>query len=800
MFTLLFSNKIRGDCKVKVPTIFFCYAWDEHDDERYRKLEYLRERIIQHSRRQVEVILDKRNYEENESFETLRNRIPNYDLIVVFCTPDLKEIIDRQNRNTSGKIREVRNEYAIIKPCFEKREDTVFPVVFEGTKDTALLKIFEGKNVREYDSFGITKNKRTGRYTVQQRTEFNRHVEKIINRSVYNLKHKSPEYASAKEALDKLFKLRDNTDLPESCLVQSDIYPLVLNQTSYFVAGRKGAGKSTFIHNFRKMDEKRFDESYKQMNPISAEEINLEKTYYDLVVAHQNDLSTIDMYDILCVFWQVVFYLHCVLTICYEIDDYSLSAKDSRFKAFDKYCKKLKTLIGLRNGRKYKNIKSDLVPDSIFGAARELVSNQFGQCLNKVSEDELLITAFSARFKLQEIVESNFGIRETANFLDALNLCKKKIMLSLDGFNTRSDDFRKTTERTMDQEERQRRVEFERLFYRTLIEVVTKYKNDSYSDPVSHLMSKYVDFCIVLPKDRYDQIIEDDRDSFKKHFASLSWTAYELLQLVTKRIEYLISKITGKQIESDNDDWFERMDSALNYFSGLPKSISMEVQSNVIRMPLFNYVLRSSFWRPRDVISNLSALLSHIVRVDSSGNISLSNLNKLTEDEVKLAIKDNSQRIIKEEFVQENGYVFSNLQEVLDALNYCHEQMTINEFKQIIRKVDFIASYSYDLTLVESKMSVLYQLGVIGLRFENRYSQAMHYLHNICFVFNAGMVPFEEFIGNKNIDEADVQIVINPIFARALRLSFDNTKELLGNWPKEYVLENYKMKVHIRYL
>ena len=781
---------------MRVPTVFFCYAWK--DDDRYQKLVYIMNNVIHHAHEQIEVVLDRKKYEDNDSFEELRNRIPNYDLIVVFCTPDLKNIIDNNIEN--NKPREVRKEYEIIKSCYEKSQSLVFPVIFEGDEESALLNLFEGRKASEYDEFGIVKSKKRNKYIVQKSSEFKRHIRKMINTANYNLRNKSPEYATTRETLDKLFNLRDNTNLPKSCLVQSDLYPLVFNQTNYFVAGRKGAGKSTFIHNFRKMNIDLFDKKYKQMNPISAESIGLEEVYSELIQAHQKDLSIVSLYDVLCVFWQVVFFLHCVVTICYEIDDYSLTSSDHRFGTFDRYCKKLKKMIGLKSSTHYKTIKSDLAPDSVFRAARELVSDQFRKCLYALEKGELMETAFFARFKLQEIIESSFGKKDTQKFLEALNLCKKKILLSLDGFNTHSEDFRRTTEKTIDIFEKQRRSEFERLFFRTLIEVVTKYKTDMYSDPISHTMSKYVDFCIVLPKDRYDQIIEDDLDSFKKSFASLSWTAYELLQLATKRLEYLISIISNKPTDDTNDDWFARMKTAIDFFPGLPKMISMNVQNNVIKMSLFNYILRSSFWRPRDVISNLSALLSHIVKVDINGKIVFDESTRLTEDEVKLAIKDNSQRIIKEEFVEENNKVFSNLQEVLDKLNYSYEQMTVSEFKNLIHSVDFIASYYYDLTQDNRKMSVLYQLGVIGLCFEKEHAQEMHYLHNICFVFNAGMVPFEEFIENKNIDEVGVQIVINPIFARALKLKFDNTSELLGDWPMEYVLENYRMKNHIRYL
>ena len=61
-------------------------------------------------------------------------------------------------------------------------------------------------------------------------------------------------------------------------------------------------------------------------------------------------------------------------------------------------------------------------------------------------------------------------------------------------------------------------------------------------------------------------------------------------------------------------------------------------------------------------------------------------------------------------------------------------------------------------------------------------------------MFNAGMPPFDEFLKHNFKKEADVQIVFNPIFVRDSQFHFDNRKELLGNWSKEYINTNYKMK------
>ena len=783
---------------MKSPTVFFCYAWGT--EERYEKLEFLRSEIIMKSQSQIEVILDRHTYEDNADFEKLREKINKYDLVVVFCTSDFKKIIEDRNAN-KNKEREVIKEYDIIENRYKDNPSSVFPVIFEGTKEKSLLDIFKNINARLFNRFNITRSKR-GNFCVPSRIkiEFEQFVGRIISTAIYNQKNKSEEYGNTREAMDKLFRLTNTTSLPDTCLIKPDLYRLILDQSCFFVAGRKGSGKSTFIGNFREMDKDHFDANYKQMIPLSAEAFQHEEAYATLIEKHIADGSIVTTYDILCLFWQVYFILHSIVTIRAEIESFNISPSDARYRIFDSYTKKLKAKIGLRiNQRKYRPITSDNVPKAIFLAAVELIDEQFQVALGSCEDDELILTSFAAKFSAQDIIENLFGVAETCRFLDALRLCKKKILISLDGFDTHSEDFRNATEtRISDPEQYRNRTEYEKLFFRTLIEVVSNFKYNKYNDEVAGVFSRYMDFCIVLPKDRYDQIVEFDRDSFKRQFGSMSWTAYELLKLLTKRLEYLIFKITNEKLDDSSTDYFQRMDAALSFFPGLPKSVSMNVQGNIISMSLFNYILRSSFWRPRDVISNLSALLSRIVKIGSNGKMISDPPIKLSEEEVKLAIKDNARKIIQEEFVDEYKHVFRNLNKVLEGFQFCDEQMNVQEFKEILKSMRFDASYSYDLSQINNKLTILYELGVIGLRYDKAVVRDMHYLHNICFVFNAGMSPLEEFLKHAFRRETDVQIVFNPIFARELQLSFDNTKELLGNWDKEYIETNYKMKDFIK--
>ena len=429
----------------KIPSCFFCYAWGS--EERYKKLEFLRNEVMKKTGNQIKVILDKHDYQDNQDFEELREKIRTYDLVLVFCTPDFKSIVQDKDAITNKK-REVLKEYLIIEERFKDNPSSVFPIILEGTKEDALLDLFKNKNARFFEDFRIRKNK-SGKLVVPEnyKIQFGLFIGRIINTAIYNRDNKSVEYKNSREALDKLFTLTSITQIPDTCLIKPDIYSMILNQECFLIAGRKGSGKSTFINNFREMDREYFDEHYKKMIPIYAEAFQHEDAYHNLIEKHKRDLDIVTPYDILCLFWQVYFILQSIVTIRVEIEAHNIIESDPRYAIFNKVTNKLKEKIGLRrNRRKYQPINSDSVPKAIFQATIELIDEQFTKGLDGLSGDELIATTFVTRFNAQEIIEKLFGVKDIEKFIDALRNCQKKILLSLDGFDTHSEDFRISTE------------------------------------------------------------------------------------------------------------------------------------------------------------------------------------------------------------------------------------------------------------------------------------------------------------------------------------------------------------------
>ena len=568
-----------------------------------------------------------------------------------------------------------------------------------------------------------------------------------------------------------------------------------MNQKYFFVAGRKGSGKSTFIKNFRTMDTQYFKTKYKQMIPIKAEAFRHEHLYNELIKRNESDFTVIESHELLSLFWQVYFSLQSIVTIGREIEDHLIKRDDHRYNTFRNVSNLLKGMLSLRNakGNRYLSFHTDTVPRSLFTLAVDEIKKQYSEAIDKSDVDHMY-ASFQINMRADLILERMFGSNKFKSYVDALRECQKKIIISVDGFDMRSESFRETTQTLKhDNIEYMTRMNYEKEFYLALIEVVTNFKEHEYNDYGMGVLSEHLDFCIVLPRDRFDQIISSDRDSAKKNFCSLTWSAYELLEMCVRRLEYLITSIQPDANINKDDNLFTRWDHALDFFPSLPKEISININGNIISMGLFNYLLRYSFWRPRDLISILSKILSYVTIVDANGNLNFGNNgNILNEELLRLCIKRNANQIIKLEMIGEYKNVFRNLDEILSEFIDGDVIQKADKFMNIISNTSFDANFAYDLAKPHNKLAVLYQLGIIGLQYNKEIAKKHNYIHHTCFMFNAGLGALEDFYQD-DYTNAKADIIFNPIFTDKLRLNY-NTTELICNWSMADIMNFHLIK------
>lgn len=575
---------------MKRPKCFFCYSWSEKDD--YAVLDFLKKKIEMESK--IKVTLDRYSYSYNSNIREKIKEIERHNMVVIFLTPELKAILLSPKTNSE---RIIRKEYEKVQEMYKMNPSLVFPVILRGDRETAIFSPFEDNicpSVMEFIS--KKQNLNSSKYCIDKnnRATYQKFIDDLVGQTLFNFNTSLPEYTSTLETVQKLFWLKNTEELPESCLVKSPIYIYIMAQKYYFVAGRKGAGKSTFITNFKGIDILDFNKHYKQMVPIKAEAFQHEHAYTELILRNSHDTDVIEPYQLLNIFWQVYFVLQTILTIGIEIDDHHIKKSDTRYRSFQKVVNVLKTMLNLKDstGRKYLSFKIDSVPRALFMLAVDEVANQFSYAIDQANPKSLY-ASFNVNMRADLVLERIFSKNSLSKFAEALEGCDKKIIISVDGFDMRSEYFRESTQRmNKDSIEYKMRTMYEQEFYMSLVDVVCKYKQNEYDSPIMSTFSEYMDFCVVLPRDRYDQIILSDRDSAKKNFCSLTWDAFELLELCVKRLEYLILKIDSNAIIDKNLDYYQRWENALDFFPQLPKVVDVNVQGNIVGIGLFNYILR----------------------------------------------------------------------------------------------------------------------------------------------------------------------------------------------------------------
>ena len=716
----------------------------------------------------------------------------SYLLIIVCNSTELRTVHDNPEKYNG---RRVLKELEVIKRRLKNNKESVFSFLIEGD-ESVILPMFKNRNTKRLDDFTFfAKNDPKIQFQVadHQVQEFDEFIDRIAYLTKVNNLNRSSDYLNARESLDKLLNLTNITVLPPTCLVKTDIYEKIIHQEGivYFVVGRKGAGKSTLVRNFISQVS---TNKYKQALPISAESFQHEMAYSLLYLAHEKDSQIISPLSTFELFWRVFIAIHCIVTIGCEIEVGGISPNDQRFNSFNVVCTALKKQLSMKdsNGGYKSFTKNDGIVDNLFRFCVEIVEAQFNNPVNIDGTEQAVYPAFSTSMNVDAILINIFGEERMLTFADGLQECKKRIIISLDGFDDHSEQFRTNTMCLMENKDTfNKRVNFDKDFFRALLNVAQQIKENENETGIFGTFGKSVDFCIVLPNDRYSLIMSADRDATKKKFVALMWDAYELLQMVVKRLEYLGRFMEPKiVIGSDIEDPFDRFNRLVSCFRNIPNEVEININGQGRRISLFNYLLRYSFWRPRDIISNLNSVMSAVIEVSKEDNnvLVLKPGEKLTGLEIRTLTKTNIEQIYKTEFISEFKNVYTNLSEVLDRFRGKNVSYSLQDIKKELDGIYFTTAFANRISTFEDKMKTLYRLGVIGIRYPKNSS--VEFISKTCFIFNAGMVPMEDLLKGKKMN--NVKIVFNPLIAYCQDM-FWNSPDIVGNWTNDEIISMHRL-------
>ena len=659
-----------------MPTCYFTYSW-ENDIERDKNLNlllsYMRNQIETLSDHSIKVVYDKECFEEGKNFRELEKQIKDSDSILLFFTPDYKNKVENQDNDLDCGA---RREYQMIKERAMSEVDGIIPILLSGTKDSAVTEEF--KDIIHWD---ISKTnhqvyKANGKTILGKELELI--VKKIVRKAIREANAvsycKEHTFISVDEEYRALFLDSDVTPLPKSCLIRTSAHDKVISQNACIVIGRNGSGKSTLLNSIQKYDPKYFRDNYKELKSMDIESLDINFIYTCLIEQTRKEFNLISMPKIIDTFWEIVFVLQGMITLGYDLENLEIDPEDNRYRVFNTMTNKLKKLFGLSTRRK---LHTSLKEYSTCHCAVELIANHINDngMLTYASEETPYTAAYN-NVNAYTILCKVFGKTDFDRYCAGIKQCSKKIFFALDGFDTHSEDFRATTTLLFETNynEYLRRKDFEIKLFRELLVSVSNVRVRTQQPAMQDFFAS-LHFCVILPQDRYDEIALHDRDIAKRNYCTLNWDAYDLLEMLVKRLEYYYRMDITENIPLNM-----RFNNIIEtQMPSIPTEISVLIDGFERKIPLFNYLLRLSFWRPRDIIKNFAM----VIKLSKDEN----EISGYSENVLKKFLIRGAKNIIEDEFINEYKNVYLNIKDVLYKFRETNLIQGYNEFCTKLSKI-----------------------------------------------------------------------------------------------------------------
>lgn len=392
-------------------------------------------------------------------------------------------------------------------------------------------------------------------------------------------------------------------------------------------------------------------------------------------------------------------------------------------------------------------------------------------CIDGARDDpEVFYADISIRFTRDRFLEFVFG-REVCDSLWAiLRRIDRKFLITFDGFDTAFDEFRVGSIRDNDEVGLRRRTNFEIDWLRSLLHLTIKAKSTK-----DNYLYSVLDFCVVAPMDRFMEVVRIERDSYRNwnRWFSIQWSGIELSILLRKRLEGIANFHTNKE-ESPQ----RRLNEILGHsqFRHIPSHVSFEFNGRSYTLPLFMYVLRHTFWRPREVLLYYAKILALADNMQKWGN-------QVTGEALRNCIKSTTKSVIEEQFISELRSSVINIEDIIGVFRRCKSQLDYQSIRNLVNMRIFkFATEDLSERDVVSKVRFLYEIGFLGMHLTKEQQINLGVWYEYAFQFNEGLSIFEHrFLEEDDLE--NITFVIHPIFSEYLRLdTSENSLSLCFDW------------------
>jgi energy-coupling factor transporter ATP-binding protein EcfA2 len=544
----------------------------------------------------------------------------------------------------------------------------------------------------------------------------------------------------------------------ETAFVKTASFLKARNREVSFVVGRKGAGKSTITHVLPflldprpelvlrlEFDDIPFQTCYNVLREHPAEASDLRKA-----------LSPIFTYQLL---WDA--FLH--LCWCWALGN-SMSGEPTLSSFLDRVLGETTSKIENHEERNFIAVRA------LFVYAFEQLVTFMRSVVLSMTPDSTLATIVGgispSAFRYQ--VFGREGWKDVATSLNAYRTSRKPVLITADGFDVMTGYF------TTSGDDPEGASVFEKELLLALFQIVL---NKGPKGSGTGTLYQMADFCVAIPHDRFVHVKKIDRDryQYRQRFSRIAWSGIELSALVRKRLALLreVEDLRGGSLE-------DRLAQVMKKgYPELPGELSFQFGTATYRMPLFIYVLRHSFWRPRDVLFFYAALLAASEHFRKKNEVMPTGF-------VRQVIAGSTRYIVEDEFLDEFGASIRNLRSILKAFQEAPQVLEWAKVQERIEKMRFDTILPEgESASLEWKIELLHDIGVLGVVLDRRDSQRLSAFRH-AFSFNE---PHSlEHLGRDMYPS--VRYALHPLFVEFLHLDTTGNPELILPMDWEYLHNN----------
>jgi hypothetical protein len=728
------------------------------------------------------------------NLKVFMNEVKNVECVLVLLSPSYKrKVLTRQGG--------AYDEYNLLLTRYAELQDALrggnkigqipgyfelIPILWAGDHSTSVPE--ELAPLKYFDFVGLRVNRDTSDnfiITDYVKKHYLPLITQIVERFSYISAMKSSSFKELYEDhYDRLFlEVRANWsdkrdkqyNYIDTLFVRTIAYKRVESQIAYFIIGRKGSGKSTVAD----VLSIRQSERYKGHVKIVADDIDLESLYnwMSLDQIRADTRTFFNRQKCFEIAWEAFIYL-CCIRIVVDLDDRGkLTPEQGAFvPALRQF------LATPLPSRQY----------SLFLPANEERQVFFSYCFGSIptfiedliqtarpDKPQLFYSDIQRGFTRTHFFGYLFGADVIKNFGALLETCRKHFLVTLDGFDTNFDMFRHPSVARYDIEGLKKRTIFEADWLRALLHVVLSVKQH-HSDKFHQLL----EFCIAVPKDRFHELLTIERDSFLYHnrYCSLDWSGIELVILLLKRLQelaqYSASKGSGATVRSPEDRlaevWKEK-------FAHVASDITFEYNGRQYSMPLFFYVLRHTFWRPRDVLLYYAKILAFAEDMRRKGR-------RASTEGIRQAVREVTFEVVSSEFINEFSSTVKNIRDVIGVFERQKQFLSYEVIRDLLDGVDLEFATGHNLHRIDDKIEFLYQVGFLGICATQQMIESGMAKHKHMFSFNEG---YSVLRGVKGPRFDEHTFVIHPIFTNYLQINTAGNDLVLElTWDYLHMMES----------